>query len=101
MANGLRTVENDRLVDGAKLDNITVTSPIDINQVEGDLSSHIANTTNPHSVTKSQVGLGNVDNTSDINKPVSTTTQTALNSKQNTLIAGTNITIVGDTINSV
>ena len=36
---------------------------------------------NPHSVTKSNVGLGNVDNTSDANKPVSTATQTALNSK--------------------
>ncbi|MGZ3931021.1 MAG: hypothetical protein ACXVP0_06535 [Bacteroidia bacterium] len=29
-------------------------------------------TTNPHHVTQTQVGLGNVDNTSDINKPVST-----------------------------
>lgn len=36
------------------------------------LDSHVASTSNPHSVTKSQVGLGNVDNTSDIDKPVST-----------------------------
>ena len=35
-------------------------------------------------ITKSDVGLGNVDNTSDINKPISTATQTALNQKQNT-----------------
>ena len=34
-------------------------------------------------LTKSQVGLGNVDNTSDTNKPVSTATQTALNLKSN------------------
>ena len=34
--------------------------------------AHIANTSNPHNVTKAQVGLGNVDNTSDVNKPVST-----------------------------
>jgi hypothetical protein len=33
--------------------------------------------------TKSDVGLGNVDNTSDANKPISTATQTALNAKQN------------------
>ena len=46
-------------------------------------SSHIANTSNPHSVTKTQVGLGNVDNTSDVNKPISTATQTALNAKAN------------------
>jgi hypothetical protein len=35
-------------------------------------------------VTKADVGLGNVDNTSDLNKPVSTATQTALNGKANT-----------------
>ena len=32
-------------------------------------------------LTKSSVGLGNVDNTSDLNKPISTATQTALNAK--------------------
>jgi len=36
-------------------------------------------------ITASQVGLGNVDNTSDANKPVSTATQTALNLKQDIL----------------
>lgn len=35
-------------------------------------------------VTKSDVSLGNADNTSDANKPVSTATQTALNLKANT-----------------
>jgi len=53
------------------------------------LTSHISNVSNPHSVTKSQVGLGNVDNTSDANKPISTATQTALNGKENTITAGT------------
>lgn len=47
-------------------------------------------------ITKSMVGLSNVDNTSDVNKPVSTATQTALNLKQDTLVSGTNI----KTINS-
>mgnify|MGYP001004894363 CR=1 FL=1 len=47
------------------------------------VATHIANTSNPHSVTKAQVGLGNVDNTSDLNKPISTATQTALNLKVN------------------
>jgi hypothetical protein len=46
-----------------------------------NLTSHTSNTNNPHSTTKTQVGLGNVDNTSDANKPVSTATQTALNAK--------------------
>ena len=36
-------------------------------------------------ITKTMVGLSNVDNTTDLNKPVSTATQTALNLKQNTL----------------
>ena len=35
-------------------------------------------------VTKESIGLGNVDNTSDLNKPISTATQTALNAKANT-----------------
>ena len=48
---------------------------------ESDLTAHITNTSNPHSVTKAQVGLGNVDNTSDANKPISTATQTALDAK--------------------
>ena len=37
-------------------------------------------------LTKTQVGLSNVDNTSDANKPISSATQTALNGKQ---ISGT------------
>lgn len=45
------------------------------------LIAHIANKSNPHSVTKAQVGLGNADNTSDVNKPISSATQTALNGK--------------------
>lgn len=45
------------------------------------INNHIADKTNPHEVTKAQVGLGNVDNTSDLNKPISTATQTALDGK--------------------
>ena len=45
------------------------------------IQTHIVSTSNPHSVTKNQVGLGNCDNTSDLNKPVSTATQTALDLK--------------------
>lgn len=39
---------------------------------------------NPHNLIKADIGLGNVDNTTDLNKPISTLTQTALNSKSNT-----------------
>lgn len=56
-----------------------------IDTVDGKIDTHIADKINPHEVTKTQVGLGNVDNTSDLNKPISTATQTALNGKQNTI----------------
>ena len=45
------------------------------------VDDHISDRDNPHNVTKSQIGLGNVDNTSDINKPISTATQNALDTK--------------------
>ena len=46
-----------------------------------NLTSHLSNKDNPHAITKTQVGLGNVDNTSDMNKPISTAMQTALDGK--------------------
>ena len=58
-----------------------------INGVQQNLNQHIANETNPHKVTKSQVGLGNVDNTSDNDKPISVAQQQAfdnLNTKIDT-----------------
>jgi hypothetical protein len=50
-------------------------------------AAHENRTDNPHAVTKAQVGLGNADNTSDANKPISTATQTALNGKEATGVA--------------
>lgn len=47
------------------------------------LTSPVINS--PTGITKSDVGLSNVDNTSDANKPISTATQTALNAKQDSL----------------
>jgi hypothetical protein len=61
------------------------------------LTSHTSNTSNPHATTKAQVGLGNADNTSDANKPVSSATQTALDAKQATLVSGTNIKTINGT----
>ena len=45
-------------------------------------------------ITKANIWLGNVDNTSDANKPVSTATQNALNQKQDSLVSWTNIKTV-------
>lgn len=46
--------------------------------VNAKVDSHMGNKSNPHGVTKAQVGLGNVNNTSDADKPVSTAQATAI-----------------------
>lgn len=96
---------------------VTVDVP-DISGIQTDLGGHIANVSNPHGVTKGQiglgnvpdvvpyhagnkpskadVGLGNVDNTADLAKPVSAAVQSALNTKLNltggTVTGATNFT---------
>ena len=81
------------------LENLTTTDKTNlvsaINEVDShadtnatNLSNHIADKNNPHKVTKAQVGLGNCDNTSDLDKPISTATQNALNLKVNTTDLG-------------
>ena len=46
--------------------------------VKDSLDVHIADRANPHNVTKAQVGLGNVDNTADVDKPISNATKSAI-----------------------
>ena len=46
--------------------------------VKDSLDEHIADKANPHNVTKAQVGLGNVDNTADVDKPVSNAVSSAI-----------------------
>lgn len=48
----------------------------DINELTSDLEAHKSNKNNPHSVTKTQVGLDKVDNTSDADKPISIAAET-------------------------
>lgn len=62
-------------------------SDIDTRATSSALSAHIADTANPHAVTKSQVGLGNVDNTSDAtkNSAVATLTNKTIDGGSNTL----------------
>jgi hypothetical protein len=57
----------------------------------------VAGKTGVVTLNSSDVGLGNVNNTSDADKPVSSATQTALNTKQNTLVSGTTIKTVNGT----
>ncbi len=49
-----------------------------IKKAISSLLVHINNFDNPHKTTKSQIQLGNVDNTSDVDKPVSTAQQKAI-----------------------
>lgn len=48
------------------------------NGVKALLKQHTDNLSNPHVVTKDQVGLGNVDNTADADKPMSNLTQSTI-----------------------
>lgn len=79
--NGI-TVLSDRIanIDLTSYDTIKDREDADAT-IATNLTSHIDDTANPHKVTKDQVGLSNVDNTSDLNKPISTATQTALDKK--------------------
>lgn len=69
-------------------------TPIDENAYEpsnSNIQGHIIDTSNPHGVTKAQVGLGNVDDTSDADKPIGIATQDALDLKadaDNTVLTG-------------
>lgn len=75
---GIMTAADKTKLNGLK-DQADITA--DIDAVQTNLETHINNKTNPHEVTKAQVGLGNVDNTADTDKPISTATQTALDAK--------------------
>nr|UVM86427.1 MAG: chaperone of endosialidase [Bacteriophage sp.] len=60
------------------IDEVVGNTDTDLTALETKVNQHIANKSNPHGVTKAQVGLGNVNNTSDANKPVSTAQATAI-----------------------
>lgn len=90
---GLMSSSDKTKLDGLK-DQAGITS--DINAVQTNLETHINNKSNPHEVTKDQVGLSNVDNTSDANKPISTATQNALNGKFSATEGNTLKQIVND-----
>lgn len=62
-----------------------------IADVQSNLDNHKGDKDNPHEVTKAQVGLGNADNTSDADKPVSTAQQQALDLKANKSVVDNHI----------
>lgn len=72
----------------------TVLTPIkdDVVQLRVDLTDHVSDYENPHRVTKAQVGLSNVDNTSDLHKPVSLATRQELDRLAG-LISGADVVV--------
>jgi hypothetical protein len=68
---GLAASKQDTLVSGTNIKTIEGQSLLGSGNID---------------LAKGDVGLGNVDNTSDANKPVSTATQTALDAKTNKLV---------------
>lgn len=74
-ANGLMSA-----ADKSKLDGIAAGAQVNsVTGVKG--AGETAYRTGNINITKSNIGLGNVDNTSDANKPISTAVQNALNDK--------------------
>lgn len=76
----------------------------EVNAVDSVFGRTGAVTAQSGDYTKSDVGLANVDNTSDADKPISTATQTALDAKQGDITLTTTgtsgaATLVGDTLN--
>lgn len=91
------TIANDDVL--PIVDNsASTTKKISITQIKAQSPvQSVAGKTGSVSLDKSDIGLGNVDNTSDADKPISTATSTALSGKQATLVSGTNIKTINGT----
>lgn len=78
----------------SKIVGVTVGTPLSLDRIKREIDpsikKHEDKKDNPHAVTKDQVGLGNVDNTSDMNKPVSTAQAEAINAVKNAAIGAAN-----------
>ena len=67
--------DKGRVYIGTGSENIPLAKQSEVLAVDSKADNHIAKVDNPHSVTKAQVGLGNADNTADINKTVLSATK--------------------------
>ena len=75
--------DDGRVYVGTGSENIPLAKKAEMLAVDGKADVHIARDDNPHGVTKAQVGLGNANDTSDADKPISIATQSALDLKAN------------------
>tara|TARA_S200002703_G_scaffold6312_1_gene6988 strand:- start:982 stop:2232 length:1251 start_codon:yes stop_codon:yes gene_type:complete len=75
--------------------SVATTKKVNVSQIKALAPvQSVAGKTGTVTLAKGDVGLSNVDNTADADKPVSSATQTALNAKQDTLVSATNIKTV-------
>ena len=81
-----------RVYVGTGAENIAIAKKSEVTVLDNKTNAHIARVDNPHSVTKAQVGLGNADNTADVNKSVLSATK---------LTTPRSITISGEVAGSV
>ena len=79
-ANAIISVDTSKIATNEYVDS-------NIEAVTENITQHKNNQNNPHNVTKAQVGLDKVDNTADIDKPISTATKTALDTLQSDIEA--------------
>ena len=68
--------------------------------LEEQLGTHINNTNNPHNVSKAQLNIENIDNTADIDKPLSTAQKTYIDNEiarveEEIIVANNGITPIG------
>jgi hypothetical protein len=78
--------------------SVTTTKKINVSQIKALAPvQSVASKTGAVTLVKGDVGLGNVDNTADADKPVSSATQTALNAKQDTLVNQSNLKSINGT----
>ena len=75
--------DDGRVYVGTGSENIPLAKKAEMLAVDGKADVHIARVDNPHAVTKTQVGLGNVENLAPADMPISSAGQAALNAKAN------------------
>ena len=75
-----------RVYVGTGTENVAIAKKSEVVALDNKANAHIARVDNPHSVTKAQVGLGNADNTADVDKNVLSATK--LTTPRNIIISG-------------
>lgn len=96
---------NDAVIDDATTSNAGVLSASDKTKLDGiqvgaeaNAVDSVAGKTGVVTLVKADVGLANVDNTSDANKPISTATQTALNAKADATAVGAKLLLIDQAV---